>query len=370
MADYQVIVQFPSLSLVGMTGAQIVAAINASEAVINSENVEGGSGGSTVSMTGNQIVDAINNEATSEHKIYAGHIRDLVKTMVSHGEKALNLIYTGDPRKTSFQTEFATSILANDYVQVAEVNQSEIFSNGDWLIARIANPGFVFSDTSKWEVKKFASNSVIPVFRQHSSAAENQSGIESIPGGSQAIGNHSFAPGYQTVATGESASALGKQSRSTRTGEVSESSGMFTEAGDLQRSRDIMRLVTTNAVPTEMALPFKFGFEANKTYVLKIQLMARVGSGTYAKGVQNKEWEYKFFAAVDENGYVYNDGGLVSSSNLSNPSINVSVTVVPDNDIATPPLPTVFKGLKIQCTGLNGVTVRWAAFIESFELKY
>lgn len=370
MADYQVIVQFPSLSLVGMTAAQIVAAINSSEEIINSENVEGGSGGTTVSMTGNQIVDAINDQATSDHKIYAGHIRDLVKTMVSHAERALNLIYTGDPRKTTFQTEFASSILANDYILVAEVNQSEIFSNGDWLIARVANPGFVFSDTSKWEIKKFASNSVAPVFRQHSSAAESQSGIESIPGGSQAIGNHSFAPGYQNTATGEASASLGKQSRASRTGEVTESSGMFAEVGDLQRSRDIMRLVTTNASPAEMALPFKFGFEANKTYVLKVQILARVGARTYAKGVQNKEWEYKFLASVDENGYVYNDGGLVSSLNLSNPSINVSVTVVPDNDIATPPSPTVFKGLQIQCTGLNGTTIRWAAFIESFELKY
>src|SRR5574343_1444234 len=105
---------------------------------------------------------------------------------------------------------------------------------------------------------------------------------------------------------------------------------MFQETGDVQSGTDQMRLETTNAAPVEMALPFKFAFEANKTYVLKLQIMARVGvGGGYASGSRAKEWEYKFLASQDSNGFVYSDGGLQSSSNISNPNISVSVSVVP-----------------------------------------
>ncbi len=368
--DYQIEVTFPSFTLVNMSAAQIVAAINESDEIIEADNVEQTSGGGT--MTASQIVTAIN---ASTEEIDKENIEQLVKTDIEHAEKALNLIYTGDPRKTSFQTEFGVSgkILANDYILVAEVNQvSTLMANGDWLIARTDNPGFTFGDTSKWERKQFLPSTYNNVFRQHESSADSQSGIESIPGGSQATGNHSFAPGYMTVASGEGATALGKNSKASRTGEVSEASGMFSQTGDNDRHRNVMRLITTNAAPTEMVLPFKFACNENTTYSMRINLVARVGaSGSYAKGARAKEWSYKFLITSDENGVIYHDGGLLEESlSVNSPAISASVTIVPViGDATTPPAPAVFRGLKVQCTGLTNTTIHWSTFIETFEIK-
>ena len=371
MADYSIIVQLGTLVLVDKSAEEIRDALETLEGddrldASAIKNLPTGTG----SMTASEIVSVVN---ASEEVFDKENLEPLVKTDVFHAEKALNLIFTGDPRNSTFQAEFEDSILANDYILVAQVNQaSTLMENGDWLIARTDNPGWSFGDTSKWERKRFLPTSYNNVFRQHDSSADNQSGIESIPGGSQATGNHSFAPGYMTIASGEGATALGKNSKASRTGETSESSGMFSTTGDNDRHRNNMRLLTTNAAPTEMVLPFKFACNADTTYSMRISVVARVGTGGgNAKGARAKEWTYKFLISSDDNGVIYHDGGLLEESlNINNPAISASVTVVPViGDATTPPAPTVFRGLKIQCTGLINTSIWWSTFIETFEIK-
>jgi len=379
MAEYNITVELTGITLASMTGPQIVDALHVLEGAALSEYtadinalVETSAG--TVVMTGTEIVNAINSLAGVDPKILYGQLSAIPKARILHGENCLNWIGTSDPRISAFQALFLTPntdrIKKMDFIITTGITTSStIFQNGDWVIALADNPGFDYADTAKWLIMPFSkiAQIVIPVFKKHIDTAS--AGIESILGGSTAYGIHSFAPNQLTYAEGQASSAFGYRSKSKRFGDIAESSGVFSVTGDSQRTRSQLRLTTLNATQTLMVTPARYEFDANKSYLLKIIILAVVAGGKKAK-----TWEYKFITGIDTDGYVPAAGGIVAEGvgsddialNYGNPAVNVAVSIT-TSSVDNPPEAGSFKGLQIQCTGIANTQVFWEAFIEAFE---
>lgn len=377
MAEYNITVELLATTLSSMTGAQIVTALELLTGTnrLHATAIQGlPDGTGVVTMTGAEIIAAINADGGVNNILY-NEIGLIPKGRILHGENSLNWIATVDPRSTAFQNQYLTPntdrIKKMDVIIVAQVFQTtEIFQNGDWVIALADNPGFTYNDTAKWLIMPFSKIAqILPaVFQKHVSTVAN-SGIESINGTSSATGAYSFAAGNYTVAQGEASTALGLKSKALRKGDVAESSGIFASVGDSQRTRSSMRLTTTSGVSTLMTSPFQYFFEDNKSYLLKIVILAVVKGGKKAKS-----WEYLFIAGVDSDGYLPQNGGVTTnpqnnwdSIEYGTPAISVSV-LINQFDAMGPPPPGAFKGLSITCTGIVNTTVYWSAFVEAFEI--
>lgn len=376
MAEYNITVELLKVTLSSMTAEQIVTALETLTGddrldATAIKNLPDGSG--VVEMTGDEIVAAVNEDATTQ--IDYSHITTFPKSRVIHGENSLNWLANVDPRSTAWQNLYKTPnadrIKKMDFVIVAQVYQTtEIFQNGDWLIALADDPGFTYTDTAKWLIMPYSKLPLIqtPIFQRHSTSAS--AGIESVSGQSSANGEYSFAPGELTQATGRGGTALGIKSKTERIGEVAESSGVFTNPGDAQRKRFVMRKKTTNATPTQMTEPSLYGFEADKTYEIIIHIVAAVRGGKKAKA-----WDYRYLTGVDSDGYVPVAGGAEEISSgtdgwylaYGSPAISVNVSVT-EFDASGPPSPGVFKGLVITVTGEANTDYYWTAFIETFEV--
>lgn len=375
MAEYNITVEILGVTLASMTAEQIIQALQTYEAGSGTELIPGAliDGLPTVEgsdMTGNEIVTAVNEGADTA--FIWERVAPIPKLRIMHCENALNWLATTNPASSAFQTYYGVTgrILKMDFIIVAEIfSVDNIYQNGDWLIALVDNPGFTFTDTAKWLHIKYSKLAWITaaIFRQN--ATNTTSGIESIPGQSTASGTHSFAPNKETEARGEGSTALGVKSKATRIGEVAESGGIFTAVGDAQRTRFNMRLKTTNSTPTQMVLPSLYGFETGKCYMFSIHIMGAVQGGKAAKA-----WDYRFLAAIDNEGYVAYDGGgeeINAGANNSNlefgsPAISASIQIT-NTDAAVPP-PGMFKGFIITCTGIANTNVFWSCYIDSFEV--
>ena len=377
MAEYNIEVTLYKTALAEITAEQIVDAL---ESLTGNDRLDASAvknlpdGSGVVEMTGEEIVDAINLLGGAEPRILDGQTDVKPKSRVTHCEKALNNVGIYDPRSASFQGRFQAPntdrIKAYDFVIVAEVYQpAEIFQNGDWVIAIQDDPGFTYSDTAKWLIVSLSKLQYISqqylVFKRNAPTSI-ASGIESIGGTCAANGAYSTALGRETVSQGQNSLATGYKSKALRQGDIAENSGAFVSAGDAQRSRSHMKVITQNSIPTLLATPFQYGFEENKTYLLEIRILAVVKGGAKAKS-----WKYIYLTGVDSTGAVPVSGGLdtiLEDENIQygSPAISCSVLVT-EFDAVTPPGPGVFKGLQIRLTGIANTQVYWQVFIDAFE---
>lgn len=382
MAEYTINVELLKTTLLNMTGEQIIQALQDYEAGTGTELIPvaliDGTIAGTGSMTGADIVNAINALAGAQPNILYNQIGLIPKSRILHANKSLNLIYTGDPRSSAFQALYSAPntdrILTNDYIRVAQIYQDTYFDDEDWVIALVDSPTWDYTDTSQWLILPLHKlNEIVdPVFQKHSSST---TGIESIPGGCSALGEDSFAAGDTTTAYAAASTSLGKESRAGRVGEVARSAGKRTTVGDRQVIDFQMYLTTTNAIQTEMILPQRYGFNNNTTYQIDIKLMGVVRGGKKAV-----TYYYRYLCGTDSDGLVWENGGVIDAGfdtvnprmEFGTPTMTVSVSVVPDiilGDAVTPPLPGVYKGLKILCTGIANTTVIWTADIHAIEVS-
>lgn len=379
MAEYNITVEILGVTLLSMTGEQIVQALQAYEAgsgteLIPADLIDGLPTEPGTEMDGDEIVAEVNANATTE--IDYTKVTTIPKARIIHGEMSLNWLAFTHPASTAFQNLYRTPntdrIKKMDFIIAVEVNQDNgVYHNGDWLIALDDNPGFTYTDTAKWLIMPYSKLSKITaaLFRLHTSTS-SVSGIESIGGACSANGNYSFAPNKQGISQGEASTALGIKSKALRVGEVAESGGVFTVEGDVQNSRFNMRLKTTNAVPTIMVLPSQFGFEANKVYRMDIRLLAAAQGG---KKAISRDWKY--LASVDSDGYCSYDGGpediLCASDGstlaIGTPTLGANISVT-EFDAAGPPDPGIFKGLIITCSGMPNTNVFWTVNINVLEI--
>jgi hypothetical protein len=220
----------------------------------------------------------------------------------------------------------------------------------------VANPGFTYTDTSKWLILKI---SKIPVkelaFRKYN---DSQVGSGIMPYdiaeyGTFALAPYSLAIGYNciTTAAAEGAFSMGDSAVASRKGGIALASGRFAASGDAQVQMQVLRLITTNTTPTEMVLPGPITIIGGKTYDFKIRLVARANGGTLSKSF---EWK----ALIS---YI---SGLGSAPAISTPTILSIGTSAMSASVSFGGSP---QRLIISCTGLS-TAVRWVAFVEAVEV--
>ena len=351
MPDYNITLQFYGVTLggEGVVSAEVLARAfeNLAEdkkldAITGLKNLPNGG-----TLTDEQIMTALV-EYSGDQKIP----QELIDLVLSNN--ALNFRGYANPYDINWKTNYTG--LSWDFIICIDIPESStIMTAGDWLI-QLQNsdePGmtFAFSDTTKWMVLKMSNLDYVtaPTFRLNN---EDLAGTESVMFDCQAEGEGSLAVNQETISGGVASLAHGYKSQTERLGERAVAAGCITDIGDMQYRETLMYLTTNTANATQVILPQKYMLEAaNKTYSLKIWIVARLNSGEsmsfMANGLINMSADYVISSLM---------GGFTI---LSSPyPYGMTVTWLAEN-----------YELKIFCSGLPQNTVNWHVRIESLEVS-
>lgn len=294
---------------------------------------------------------------TSTDRLSATALKELSKTIVTGAEKALNEIGEGNVYSAGFQTLHpSANILPGDFFVAKDIPgyTGTSIEDSDWVIALTSNPGFTFTDATKWRIIKVSKIPTKLLSLQRYSESTSGSGIQPFDYGNYkafAKGLYSSVFGRNCQAISESSTAGGSGSAATKIGANSFASGRFTASGDAQVQKVIMRLQTSNTTPTEMVLPDPYIITPGKSYDLKVRLLARMDLGTRCKS-----WEWKALVSYTGAAANYSVGTPVIQS-VGTGAWTASLTF---SD-------TLPQRMIITCTGLAAV-VRWVAYIEAVEV--
>ena len=361
MADYTISVTFGALGTGGdMTPAAIRDALETltgtdrldASAIQNLPNAED-------PLTIAEIVTGLE-ALTGTNRLDASKLKNLIKTNVDGAEKALNFIAEGNVWSGTFQASYPSSgLYAWDFFIAKNIDtdtNGETVETKDWCIALTANPGFDFTNTTKWYILKVSKIPTKEVpFRKY---REEEDGSGIMPTDvtnyrSMAAAPYSFAVGYEACVPVASVGsvATGRSAVASRPGSRAFASGKFEHNGDVQYQEMVLRLETLNTVPTEMILPGAITVKTGKTYLFKVRLVARNYGGTYAKS-----WEWSALISPTT---------IAATPTISTPttlSVGTSALAATLTFNATAP-----QRLVITCTGLATRT-RWVAYVETLEV--
>lgn len=306
-------------------------------------------------QTATEIRDLLS-KLTGDDRLNIEYLSDVVKINIQGVARAFNHRATGNVISTGFQANM-TNILPGDLWFVSSVSSNAYnIENGDWIIALIADPSFVYSNAGQWLIMKFSrlnslAQSILSSNETTSSATENASN------GCEATGTASIALGADTQATADTATALGRDSVSERPGGIARASGKITNDGDCQVQHSSMSRTITDATTHVMTDPDDYILDPTKTYYIEVKVVARQ-TATTGETAKSMCWKYAVLASMSGEGAWDIDvsGGEV---------LNIGECAAGCEILTTEPY---IGKLAIACTGVADVTTVFHASIESVEI--
>lgn len=162
------------------------------------------------------------------------------------------------------------------------------------------------------------------------------------------------------VATGKNSIAIGSNAKATLPGQVAFSNNKFAVAGDAQYCKYLLICETTNSIETELLLDYpessRLVLSANTSWAFKILINGRRvdSNGGYAT------FEIKGMIWQDFGRLTTNFQGRPTKSTFTRSDQNLNAFVYAD---------TEHGSLKVTVTGIDGQNYRWAALVETVEVK-
>jgi hypothetical protein len=225
----------------------------------------------------------------------------------------------------------------------------------------IADEGALYIDTSlsggrSWY--RYTSSAWVPITQNSSLSLYSEYVNTYIPPATSGINSIALGSGAQAV--GENTLAIGLQSLARSYGGVIQSSGRFSNSGDAQTGRYLLRTVTVNNSPTELFLDgtnglYRLQLTDSSTWNFRIKLTAH---RTDAQGGH---------AGFDISGVIYRYAG--NSSVAIQGAVNYTVIARSNTNWTTLVTADTTNGsLKISVIGEVGKIIRWVALVETVEI--
>lgn len=175
-----------------------------------------------------------------------------------------------------------------------------------------------------------------------------------------ALGVNSIALGYAATTNAPFSLAIGEQSLTRIQGSLMQASGRFSNTGDAQVGRYLLRTVTTTAIPVEMFVDGGAGtvrliLPDDSTWSFRVMVTAhRTDADDGHAGYELKGVIYRKSGAATTS----IQGSIIKSVIAeSNPPWDINITA-----------DTTYGALKLVATGQSGKTIRWVALVETVEI--
>lgn len=342
------------------TGTRALALGYLSEATgINSVAIGGGKAGGIISI-------AIGNNATTTtvstaigNDSYASGSQSIAIGSTSRAEG----LYSFAGNNSKALSNYSTAIGSNSsgYGSIAETGAGAIALGGSYASGINSFAAAIGNNTSSYGALADGS-----IALGNLAKASGSNGI--------ALGDNSIASGTYAIAIGRYAEAnadysfsVGRFAKASITGQNTYASGRFSFAGDAQSSLYVLRMYTTNAVPTVLTTTGGTYVGPDNQIILSNYSAVSFHGTIVAKQRYNQGQDY---AAWEIKGAVSRDNGAASTvlgsyniNTLSKTSGSSSWSISLEAD-------TTNGGLAIKVIGSDPVSIRWVASIRTSEVIY